>query len=685
MSSSDREGARGDQPPVAGAPDATLGKGPARTDRPAPADTEQSEQAAKVLRQHDASSRFRTDLGWWAWLIGGLSVALTLFQLYTALFGARPSMIQGAIHLGAACGIIFLLYPVSKRASERRGVPWYDLVLSALALSAHLYLVLEYARLTGPQVRILGYTDLDKAVAVTGILLVLEATRRCVGLPIVVIASAAILYGIFGNYSPIFSHRGRPWDVFAIETFFTARSIFGTPIQVSATFIFLFLLFAVVLIRTNIGAFFNDLAFRAAGRFAGGPAKAAVVASGLQGMVSGSSVANTVASGSFTIPIMKRAGFKPHVAAATEASASTGGQIMPPIMGAAAFIMAEYTGVPYREIIVLALIPALLYFAGVFLSIHFEARRQGIKGLAVKDLPQVRSLVRRIDLLLPLIVIIGMLLSGRTPAYAALYGIGTALVLSFLRSETRLSPWGIVRVLEAGARTALPVIAACATAGIVAGTVTATGLGGKLAGGILDLAQGNFILVLVFTMVACILLGMGLPTTANYVVTATIAAPILLSQFDVPLIAAHMFVFYFGILADITPPVCLAAYAGSGIAGANPMRAGVAALRIAVVGFIIPFIFVLQPALLLQDAQFMEVALLLVMALVGMIGIASGLSGYLLAIGRTWERVLLVVGGILLIYPDLLISIPGAAALAVVAFLQYQRRERRETGTPAPA
>jgi TRAP transporter 4TM/12TM fusion protein len=640
------------------------------------AEPEAAQKAEEVLRKHDAASRVRTNLGWWGWVIGGLAIALTLFQLYTAFYGSRPTLIQGAIHVGAAMGLVFLLYPARKDWVERRGVPWYDVLLASAAIAANFYIVAEYTRLASPQVRILGYTDLDNVVAVVGILLILEATRRCVGLPIVLIASFAILYAIFGNLMPIFAHRGRTWDSFAIETFFTSRSIFGTPIQVSSTFIFLFLLFAVVLIRTNIGAFFNDLAFRATGRFIGGPAKAAVVASGLQGMVSGSSVANTVASGSFTIPIMKRAGFKPHFAAAAEASASTGGQLMPPIMGAAAFIMAEYTGVPYSEIIIIALIPALLYFGGVFMSIHFEAKRKGIQGLDKSELPSYRKLALRLDLLLPLIVIVTMLLSGRTPAYAALWGIGTAFALSFLRKDTRLSPMGIVRVLEAGARVALPVIAACATAGIVAGTVTATGLGGKLAGGILDLAFGNFHLVLVFTMIACLILGMGLPTTANYVVTATIAAPILLSQFDVPIIAAHMFVFYFGILADITPPVCLAAYAGSGIANANPMRAGVSALRIAIVGFIIPFVFVLSPALLLEDASVAEVALLVAMALVGMVGISSGLSGYLVTHAVTVERVLLVAGGIALIYPNVLVSVPGFALLVGIGAVQWLRRRQ---------
>lgn len=668
---------------------------------PAPADEQEpgvgaEERAAEVLRQHDTSSRFRTDLGFWTWVVGGISVAFTLYHLYYALERPFTGWIHGAIHLGGATSLVFMLYPASKRLlnakpsgvlwkdlllGRGRGIPWYDVLLAVAGIAVNLYIVFRYDYLVGNAVQILGFSNLDYTVAVAGTLLVLEATRRCVGLPIVIIASVAIAYGIFGNLSPIFPHRGRSWDAFATETFLSTRSIFGTPLQVSADFIFLFLLFAVVLLRTNIGQFFNDLAFRAAGKYTGGPAKAAVAASGLQGMVSGSSVANTVASGSFTIPIMKKAGFKPHFAAATEATASTGGQLMPPIMGAAAFIMAQNVpNVEYNELIVIAIIPSLLYFLGAFLSVHFEAKRQHIKGMPVEELPSIRGLITRIDLLLPLVVIVGTLLSGLTPTRAALLGIATAIVLSFFRSSTRLNLRGFMELFVAAARTALPVIAACATAGIVAGTVTATGLGGQLGRGLVAIAGGNFLLVLFFVMIACIILGMGLPTTANYVVTASVAAPILYNNFDVPLIAAHMFVFFFGILADITPPVCLAAYAGAGIANANPMRAGVAAVKIALAGFLIPYVFILQPALLLQGS-WDELTVSLLTVIVGMIALASGLAGFLFLRATILERVLLIAGGLLLIYPDLVISVVGMVALVIGVVLQFARRGR---GDPEP-
>ncbi|MGP5055530.1 TRAP transporter permease [Brachybacterium paraconglomeratum] len=638
---------------------------------------EAEEQTEDLLREHDSASRFRTGLGSWVWIVGGLSIALTLFHLYTGVFGSRPSVIQGAIHLGGATSIIFLLYPINRRVSLTDGVPWYDAVLAILSLGANLYIVVEYRHLTSNLVQIMGFREVDYIVAALGILLVLEATRRCVGLPIVIIASLAIAYSIFVY--------GMSWQNYAVGTFFTARSgVFGTPIQVSSTFIFLFLLFAVVLIRTNIGAFFNDLAFRVAGRFTGGPAKAAVAASGLQGMISGSSVANTVASGSFTIPIMKKAGFKPHVAGATEATASTGGQFMPPIMGAAAFIMAEYTGVPYAEIIVIAIIPALLYFLGVMLSVHFDAKRNGLGGLPASMLPSWTSLAKRADLIIPLVIIVWMMLDGFSPARAALWGIGAAFVLSFLRKSTRLGFVGIVKMLEAGARTALPVIAACATAGIVAGTVTSTGLGSRLGGSIIDIAQGSFLLVLLMTMIVCVILGMGLPTTANYVVTATIAAPILINNFEVPVIAAHMFVFFFGILADITPPVCLAAYAGAGIAGANPMRTGVTAVKLAIAAFLIPFVFVLEPSLLLQGT-ITELIPALATLVLGMMVIAAGLAGYFFGRTSALERALLLIGGVLMVYPHVVVSVAGLVLAVIAVVLQLIRRRGSRGDSPAVA
>lgn len=658
-----------------------------------------AEDAEKILREHDTSSRFRTDLGWWAYVVGGISVAFTLYHLYFALDRPFSGWMHTTLHLAGATALVFMLYPASRKLlqpkpEEKRwisilvgrgkGIAWYDLILASVGAFSSLYIFFRYDYLTSNAVQILGYSPWDTAVAVLGVLLVLEATRRCVGLPIVIIAVLAMTYAIFGNHSPVFSHRGRSWDDFATDIFLSTNGVFGTPLQVSSNFIFLFLFFAVVLLRTNIGQLFNDLAFRLAGRYSGGPAKAAVVASGLQGTVTGSSVANTVASGSFTIPLMKKAGFKPKVAAATEATASTGGQLMPPIMGAAAFIIAQNVpGIEYNDLIVIAIIPSVLYFLGVMLAVHFEAKRHEIHGLPVSDLPTWKSLLTRIDLLLPLVIIIGTLLSGLTATTAALYGIATAFLLSFIRTSTRLGPRGLLDLFVAGARSALPVITACATAGIVAGTVTTTGLGGQLGRGLVDLAGGNFLLVLFMVMVACIILGMGLPTTANYVVTAAVAAPILYTNFDVPLIAAHLFVFFFGILADVTPPVCLAAFAGAGIANANPMAAGVTALRLAVAAFLIPYAFILEPALLLQGT-IPDLLKALSTLVIGLVALAAGLAGYFLTRTGIVDRLLLIGAGILLIYPDLMISIAGGVMFAIAALLQLVSRKRHGAVTDSP-
>ena len=677
-------------------------------------------QAEEILREHDISSRYRTQLGWWGWLVGGISVVFTAYHLFAAFYRPYNTWMHGSLHVAGALALIFLLYPASRRLlatgsgghrwvnlliGRHRGIPWYDAILAAVAMACSLYIFFNYSYLVSNSVQILGYSDTDYLVATLGVLLVLEATRRCVGLPIVIVAAAAIAYALFATSSAMpgqWGHRGQDWGEFVTNMFLSSGGgVFGTPIQVSSNFIFLFLFFAVVLLRTNIGQFFNDLAFRAAGRFTGGPAKASVAASGLQGMVSGSSVANTVASGSFTIPIMKRAGFKPHVAAATEATASTGGQLMPPIMGAAAFIMAQnIPDLEYNELIVIAVIPAALYFTGAFLSVHFEAKRNELRGIPPEELPSWKSVVTRVDMLLPLVVIIGALLGGTSPMRAALFGIGTALGVSLIRAavehlipvimnaaEEGKNPWVetgkmalavlyvALAMLTSGARTALPVIAACAAAGIVAGTVTTTGLGGQLGSGLVSLAGGNFLLVLFMVMIACIVLGMGLPTTANYVVTATVAAPILYNHFDVPLIAAHMFVFFFGILADVTPPVCLAAFAGAGIANANPMRAGVSATRIAIAGFLIPYAFILEPALLLEGTA-TELFLALSTVILGMIGVSSGLAGYLIARGTAVDRILLVTGGVMLIYPDLAVSGTGLGIVAVGVAIQAVLRSR---------
>lgn len=633
--------------------------------------------AQEILEKYDRESQFRLKLGKWGWIVTFLGIYLTLFHLYTGFFGTLPSQKQGAIHLGTALGIIFLLFPAKKGIHRKQAsVPWYDVVLAFTAMYVTYHKVFFFEEIL--RSRISGYETLDIIISILGVVLVLEATRRTVGLPIVVVASVALLYALFGNYIPtqILSHPGFSIERLTTNLWFQESGVFGTPIQISAKFIFLFLFFGVVLVHTKIGRFFNDLAFALTGRFTGGTAKAAVAASALQGMVSGSSVGNTVASGSFTIPMMKKAGFKPEFAAATEASASTGGQIMPPLMGAAAFIMMEYLGVPYTTIMLAAIIPAILYFSGIFIGTHFEAKKLGIVGLPKDQLPNFKKLIVKYGyLLLPLIIIVGTISVGFTPQRAALMGIISAYLLSFIRKETRLSFKNTIYVLEQGARVALPVISAVATAGIIAGVVSITGLGAKFASGIIALSGGILPFALIFTMLACLVLGMGLPTTANYVVTATVAAPALINEFGLEPIAAHMFVFYFGIVADITPPVCLAAYAGAGIARANPFLSGINAVKLAIAAFLIPYIFVYSPILVGVDVTALKLTMAIVTAIIGMVAISSSMIGYFIRNSKAWERIILFVGGFCMIDPGLITNIIGVVLIGAIWFIQKQRKD----------
>lgn len=623
-----------------------------------------------------ATERFGIKVAVLQWSVILLGSGLTLFQLYTGFYGTYVSLIQGAIHVGVAVSLVFMLYPFAPGVDARRRPSWLDFQLALVALGVSAYIILNYDRLV-TRALIIGYSETDFFVALTGILLVLEATRRSVGLPIVLIAIGAILYSVYGNHSPVFAHPGISWERMITDAYLTTSGVFGTPIQVSSTYIYLFLLFGVILVETNIGEFFGDLAFLATGRYTGGTAKAAVFASALQGMVSGSSISNTVASGSFTIPMMKRAGFKPEFAGATEAAASTGGQIMPPVMGAAAFIMAAYTGVAYNDIMVMAAVPALLYFTGVFAAVHFFAAKQKIGGLSRQDLPETREIRKSLHLLVPLIAIVGCLLLGRTATFAAFTGIIAALLVSMLQTKTRLRLKDILLLGEQGAKTALPVIAACATAGIIAGTVTKTGLGAGISKDVLALSGGAFLPVLLLTMLASFVLGMGLPTTANYIVTASIAAPILVNNFDIPVISAHLFVFYFGVLADITPPVCLAAYAAAGIAGANPMKTGLYAFGIAISGFIVPFVIVIHPAIILIDATVFGFLTALLTTIIGLIFVSAGLMGYFLRRLGPIGRAVFIVAGVLVIVPELWLS---AAAMMMVVLHEVTSRLRATRG-----
>ncbi|MEW6621588.1 MAG: TRAP transporter permease [Bacillota bacterium] len=637
------------------------------------------EKSKKILAKYDREFSFRRLEGPVAKFCFILAVVWSIAQLYTAYFGTFPSTLQRAPHVGAALVLIYLLYP-AKRGSKGSKIPWYDYLLAFLGFAVSFYHVIYYKDLVW---RAGLYTDLDMIVSIIAVLLIIEATRRLAGPVLVTLAIFFLIYAYFGNYFPSFmAHKGLTIKRIAVFQWIGTEGILGIPIAVSSTFIFLFMLFATFLRKTGIGDWMTDVAIGVTGRAVGGPAKAAVLASATQGTVSGSSVANTVGTGSVTIPLMKSIGYRKEFAGAVEAAASTGGQLMPPIMGAAAFIMVEFLNVTYGSIIIAAAIPALLYFTGIFTTVHLEAVKTGLTGMPKDRIPNVkRLLTRKWFLATPIVGIIVLLIKGYTPMMAAFWGVILCVLVSFILKETRMSLGQIFRALEEGARSALPVVAACATAGIIVGIITLTGLGLKMAGGIVTLAGGNLYLTMLFTMLCSILLGMGVPTTANYIIQATVSAPALI-LLGVEPIAAHLFVFYFGIVADITPPVALAAFAGSGIAGSDPLKTGVEAFKLGFAAYLVPYMFVLSPVLVLvrPDGVTTLVFILLVLkalitAIIGMIGIGGATTSQFVTKGRWYERIVLFIGGVTLVNPEWQTDIIGICLLAVVWFLQKQRKK----------
>lgn len=644
------------------------------------------EQQLEILQKYDPESNTRDVAGIVKKVVFFGLLAFSLFQLYTAIFGQYTAYIQRSVHLGFALALIFILFPVRKKGPKKNNVPFYDWILALLSVVVGLYWPIMYESLV---MRIGNVEPMDLIIGILAVLLTLEASRRAVGLPITIIASFFLVYAFFGREFPGFlKHRGQDLESIVQLMFYTTDGILGTPISVSATFIFVFLLFGAFLVKTGVGQYFNDLAVTIAGKAIGGPAKVAIFSSALQGTISGSSVANVVTSGSYTIPMMKKLGYKKEFAGAVEASASTGGQIMPPIMGAAAFLMIEFIdGVEYWDIAKAAAIPALLYFTGIWIMTHFEAKRLGLSGVPKEEMPNRKEVFKKLYLLLPIFAIIIFLMSGVPTMLAALYGIVLTIIVSAFDKSTRLGFRDIVDALVDGARSALPVAVATAAAGIIVGVVVKTGLGLSLANGLIDVSNGSILLTLFFTMIASLVLGMGSPTTANYVITSTIAAPaiITLLMLDqpagaaVPLVialSAHLFVFYFGIIADITPPVALAAMAASAVSGGDPIKTGVTSSKLAIAAFIIPYIFVLSPELLMIDTTIPEVLWVLFTAISGMIAIGAGMIGYWYR-KVTWiERILAVVAGLLLIYPEGISDTVGLIMFVILLVIQIITRNR---------
>ncbi|EWG12634.1 TRAP transporter permease [Cytobacillus firmus] len=628
------------------------------------------EEQQKLLEKYDPEAGTRKLGGVLGWIVFFGLLAFSLFHLYTGVFGMLTAQLQRSIHLGFALALIFLLFPARKKDRGRKHkVEWYDIILAILGIAVGAYWPLFIDEIVMRAGRL---TEIDFYVGLIAVLLVLEATRRAVGLPITIIAVIFLAYAMFGPYMPAFlAHRGLDLERLVQTMFFTTEGILGTPLGVSATFIFLFLLFGSFLVKTGVGQYFNDLAVSIAGKRTGGPAKVAIFSSALQGTISGSSVANVVTSGSFTIPMMKKLGYKKEFAGAVEATASTGGQIMPPIMGAAAFLMVEFIGggITYWDIAKAAAIPALLYFAGVWIMTHFEAKRVGLRGLKDEEMPNRKEVLKKIYLLLPILAVIILLMSGMSVIRAALWSIVITIAVSMISKETRIGFRDAIDALVDGARTALGVAAATAAAGIIVGVVVKTGLGLKMANGLLDLSGGLLIPTLMLTMVAAIILGMGSPTTANYVITSTIAAPAII-LLGVPDLSAHLFVFYFGIVADVTPPVALAAFAAAGVSGGDPIKTGVTASKLAIGAFIIPYMFVLSPELLMIDTTWYYLIWVVFTALAGMMAIGAGVIGYWLRKLNILERLLGIAGGLLLIYPEGVTDIVGLVIFILLIALQ---------------
>ena len=698
-------------------------------------ETEEVVDADKIMQEFDRESNTRIFTGWRKHVITGLLCSFSVYMISMALiFPNATKYTKLTTFMAFILFIGYLIFPAYKKQTKRINyVPVYDIFLGLAGASCFLYYAICQEEIVMMSRRI---GTLQIVIAFLAIILLVELVRRAVGLPIIFVAGAFIAYAAIKAFTenPDKALRNLAYGLF----YDVANGLFSTPVYVCTTFIVLFIILGALLEKTGIGTFFVDLANSIAGGSVGGPAKVAVISSALEGMYSGSSVANTVGSGSITIPLMKKTGYQPHFAAAVEAAASTGGQIMPPIMGAAAFLMAEITGVPYSTIAVTAILPAALYFTGIFLMIHFEAKKLGLKGLPKDAIPNFFKLIAKngylllpiavlvicmnyfsagvsacfailaslivslfpvtlIDkvlhktatgkdfskLLLPLIplaVTLGLWLPfGASMMTKAVFcGIAACFAVSFFaKKDTSLSPTVVIDSLHNGAKNTIGVAAACGMAGLIAGVVTMTALGQLLLNTLVPIAQDSMFLALFLTMLCCIVLGMGVPTTANYVIMATITAPILIKM-GIPALAAHMFVFYFGIVADITPPVALAAYAGSAIAKSNPLKTGVTATRLAIAAFIIPYMFAYNPKMLFIDAGVFDVISIIITSFIGIYAVASGMEGYHSVKLPWWQRFMILAGGLMLIIPETITDIIGVALVAAVIALQIITEKKQK-------
>jgi TRAP transporter 4TM/12TM fusion protein len=615
-----------------------------------------------ILEKYDAESRTKKiNNGFWRWAILVLSVGLAGYHLYGAYFGSLDALRHRSLHTAVIAALVFILYPAFFKTKKDK-VSVFDILWMLAAISTAAYILIDYENIA---IRMSVYmpNSFDIFFGIVLIAVVIEGGRRVAGNALTILAILFLAYAFFGEYAPnLLRHSGKDVEDIVTYMYLSTEGIFGIAISVSASYIILFILFGAFLNRSGMGKFFTDISMGLAGHTSGGPAKVSVISSGLLGSINGSALANVVTTGAFTIPLMKRVGYKPEFAGAVEATASVGGQILPPVMGATAFIMAETLGMPYNEIALAAILPALLYYLGIIFIVHFRAKKLGLHGMSKEELPNVMDTLKKGGhLLIPIIVLIALLMAGKTPLFAAFCAIVLAVVVSWFNKETRMGPKAIIQAMEEGVRSSLGVAMSCAIVGIIVGVSTLTGLGPKLTQSILVLGQGEIVLTLILTMIACIVMGMGLPSIPTYIITATMAAPALLELGIAPFLT-HMFVFYFGILANVTPPVALAAFAGAGIA---------------ISGFIIPYIFVFSPSLLMQDVSGpFEVISVTVTALIGILGLSAAVERYFLTNMQLPVTFICFVGSLTLIIPGIMTDIIGIIILTGVVIYQWTRKTK---------
>jgi len=626
------------------------------------------------MKKYDRESNTRIWEGIPKQVVRGLSACFSLYCIYVTLFSTAMPEVKLNIFLGLILILGYLHYPIKKGVSRPNHIPIYDIIIMVAGAFPFFYFAANAHSIIMLATKVTNDTKMV-VMAIVAVLALMELCRRCVGVPILCVVGCLLVY----TFSTV------RFGKVIYDLFYTTTGLMNTPINVCAKYIVVFIIFGAFLERTGISTFFINLANSVAGASAGGPAKVAVISSALCGMVSGSSVGNTVTTGSITIPMMKKTGYKGEFAGAVEAASSTGGQIMPPIMGAAAFLMAEYMGIPYGQVALKAILPAVLYFTGIYIAVHLEAKKLGLKGIPKEELPKMRDLLPKIYLLLPLIVLVVLVATNQyTMQFSATVAIGITILVGLVNKDDRITVKKFIDALEAGGKGTITVAVACAMAGLVAGCITSTGLASKLITAIVAISGGRAIIALFLTMLCCIVLGMGVPTTANYCIMAATCAPILMSPaIGIPRVCAHFFVFYFGIVADITPPVALAAYAGSAIAKAPPMKTAFNATRLAIAAFLVPYIFALNPVMLFEFAEgtsalmmLVQVVQICVTALLGLFGIAAALNGFLFKPINPIFRVVMAAGGLCMMIPGTLTDIIGLVVVGGAYF--YQRTSAKK-------